>query len=384
MIAGETSDISAILTTATGFTGVVSPDTGITADAYNTVKGDDGYKYSSSVSLSKDYTALKGAIVLSLTAKDPDISVNVSPENTELIYGYTYPGTFTATVSHDANNAPDTTVKYKYTYEWQVRQGEKVIYTTKKETSDPVELTDKTESIFKDFPTKLSASTYTNGIPEKDYYKVQCVVTAIRQDNGKEITSDVSWDTSNKAVAGVVIKRADFTAKAFLDGWTYGDKRNAPEFKPSDIERSDGNGGTPNVKDDITYRYAKIDGDNTTLNWTTDIPTNAGDYYVGAIINEKNTDPNFNSLTVDVKPIPTNLVGSDTLGDITVTGNTATKRGGYKAEVTSVENKNYTLKPVTFDGVTREPSGVTKEWSIYEKPVLVLTPSKRKIDSLFF
>ena len=100
---------------------------------------------------------------------------------------------------------------------------------------------------------------FTADVPENaGDYTVKAVIAETDNYNGAEATADFT------------IAKADITPAVTIEGWAYGDDAKAPEVT--------GNTG----EGEVTFTYAAKDSDE----FTADVPKNAGDYTVKAVIAE--------------------------------------------------------------------------------------------------
>lgn len=184
---------------------------------------------------------------LSLSSVKATLSATVAADKASVDYGYTQEQApvLTATAAVESGDNI-TTEGYRYTYQWQMTAGHGTL-------TDVAGGTEQKCSI----PLQLNAGT--------NYYKYYCTVTATRRDNGEQKTVTVPKSPNGLIVN---INKATFSTGVTMTGWTYGEKRNEPSLQAQPPETTT-----------VTYQYS-ADG----TDWSATVPTDAGTYYVRAVI----------------------------------------------------------------------------------------------------
>lgn len=266
VVAGEKNiPIHAELKNATGYTvaSVTSSSTDLSIDKPSD-EGRTRDRYASAVALSaKCQSASPIAVTLALAACEAKATLTIHPaqdSSATTIYGY---GTekaphFVAEVTH-----PEDYTEYTYTYTWKLKENKK--------TSD-------VQSTVKDWT--LPSGYNANNNPK--WYTVSCVVVATRKDNGES--------TTQTAEAFLKIDPAAFITKVKIDGWKYGEHRKEAYLFDSSVSAQE----HPTLNNP-EYTYASADADlNDPNSWSSQIPTDAGDYYIRAYIP---ASQNYNDFT---------------------------------------------------------------------------------------
>ncbi|MCQ2054293.1 MAG: InlB B-repeat-containing protein, partial [Fibrobacter sp.] len=95
--------------------------------------------------------------------------------------------------------------------------------------------------------------------------------------NGTDVTDNYySVFTDGRTTGSFSIEKASPTVVVSLDDWTCAGEPSTPSVTPEYISA-----------ESVTYVYAKTDADTMVVaNWSSDVPSNAGDYYVKAIVAE--------------------------------------------------------------------------------------------------
>ena len=195
------------------------------------------------------------------------------------------------------------------------------------------------------YATKGSDSFSATVPTDTGNYTVKATIAATANYNGGTATADFT------------IARADITPAVTLDGWTYGEKANAPS-----VTGNSGNG-------DVTYLYKEKGASD--MSCTDEVPTQAGEYTVKALIaetanyNGANAEADFTiakakvTITADDKSskreadlkkltykVDGKILDSDDLG-IKVSSNAkAAVAGKYVIKVAYTANANYDVKVV--------------------------------------
>ncbi|SDB03974.1 MBG domain-containing protein [Eubacterium oxidoreducens] len=166
------------------------------------------------------------AVVYDITAvhlvgRQSNLGVTPYSTSAEIQYGYSYADspyftTQVATVDGDTITTDD----YTFTYEWKYRKSSTSSYVTMGDVTEGT--TDTINTI--QFPMNQSYSAN---------YQIYCEITATRKDNGRTAAVFSTKDLKNangKSVGPLKVKvnRGDFSARAVLNGWTYGETRNTP------------------------------------------------------------------------------------------------------------------------------------------------------------
>ncbi|MCR5793693.1 MAG: InlB B-repeat-containing protein [Lachnospiraceae bacterium] len=228
------------------------------ADGAN--KGEIASSYSTTFNVAKTMTATDDIhLVYTLGAKAATLSTVITVDKEQpisLTYGYgnDVKPTFTTIASVVDDNV--TVDEYDYTYTWKVNYGAKT------EIINDGVVNNGNVSTFV-FPSELAV---------RNDYNVFCTVKATRKDNGQS-KANVNTDR-----IGVQITKAAFLSSVSIESWAYGEARKTPS-----VSLNPGNGV-------ITYEYREA-GSN---NWTTNVPTNVGNYQVKANIAET---PNYTAYT---------------------------------------------------------------------------------------
>ena len=271
MIAGEKDvPISAKLKNATGYT--IHSVTAGEGSALTVNGGTDGNRsgdtYDDTVSMSGTLNSAEDIVLtLKLAAQTVSLDVEVTPRpgtgQASVVYGYTEGPVLTVTATPE-----DQTTTYRFSYKWILKYGG-----TRKEysQSDPEYQTTGTNTWT--FPTGMAANSSTS------YYKVCCIVTATRADNGKSYTNKEAWANTASYVTNVTVNRAQFKAEVSMDGWTYGEPRKSPSLVKNTAPDNE-----IIQNKEYTFRYKAADAQDLPANWSAAQPTDAGRYQVRAEI----------------------------------------------------------------------------------------------------
>ncbi|MCF0110305.1 MAG: hypothetical protein HUJ58_00255, partial [Erysipelotrichaceae bacterium] len=295
VLAGEKNiPLKAVLKNATGYTikNVASTNAKVTI-SQKTDAGRNGDTFTSSFNMGSNLaSAANTTIVLTLNARPATLVVSIARtdagknEEKNPTYGYTQPPVYTATVNVATS---DNTTKSNYTYDyvWWLKEG----YSKSSDDSCTTTWT---------FPTGKPAN---EGNPS--YYTICALVTATRLDNGETTENSKTFksDPLLPYVKNLEIYMADFycdaTIGSFIDaeetrrGWTYGQtpgEQKIINLVPEDVDEVSHTGLT-----DITFQYS-----DDKIHWSKEKPSDAGTYYVQAIIPKSN---NFNEYATDADSV---------------------------------------------------------------------------------
>ncbi|MCQ2554199.1 MAG: MBG domain-containing protein [Clostridia bacterium] len=189
-----------------------------------------------------------------------------------MVYNYTVSPVLRINTDVKENDTVDTS-GYEYTYVWNIKkQGSAG-------SGDVISSDDTTDSSLLTFPLGKGFGTYF----------VTCTVTAVRKDNGEVSSAYVTNKVlgNEKGRFTVSVTKADFVPKVTISDWMYGVERGVPDTTdlPEELIKT---------KDQIRYFYSKssdVSGvwtvDSAPQGWSKDIPTDAGKYYVVALIPEQ-------------------------------------------------------------------------------------------------
>lgn len=243
MIAGETDiPIKATIQNATGYSVKTLNISNTKLSGIGLLSGDT---FTGSVSMNASNTSVtKATVTLTLKATAATLNnvLTGNPSTAQFSYKAAARPIITATPNPVNGDNVDAS-GYDYTYQWLLKSSAAGSY---------VEDTEQTTDTYL-FP--MGQNAYSN-------YRVRCVVTATRKDNGVSIsqTKDIV----------VVISKADLTPTLDMDDWTFGEVRSNPV-----VSDNLGNGA-------VTYYYSAANDDSKP--WTTQKPTEAGTYYVKMVI----------------------------------------------------------------------------------------------------
>ena len=184
-------------------------------------------------------------------------------------------------------------------------------------------------------------------------------------------TDATNYKLPATVTCGGTITKADGAGSVKLDGWTYGDKANAPQ--PT---------SATNGTDSVTYKYKVKDANDNTYSDT--VPTNAGDYTVKATFSATN---NYNAVvaTADFAIAKKALTMTASAQDKTYDGNadatvdaSLDKTGVADTDEVSLDTTGVTAsfdtkdagegKPVTVSGEYKLSGAAAGNYTLKEQP----------------
>lgn len=182
-------------------------------------------------------------VTLALQATPATLNLNENVNDSSVFYNYTIDEAPKLSVVANVENDNIDNTNYDYTYQWHFKRGPiSEVVIAGANSADYI------------MPTGFSVA---------DNYRYRCSVTATRKDNGESITKFSDAIT-------IKVEKANFTSSVRLSSWVYGQLRNVPSvsYNPENAE--------------VTYKYSTENTD--TSAWSTEIPTDVGQYYVKAYI----------------------------------------------------------------------------------------------------
>ncbi|MEA5049967.1 MAG: MBG domain-containing protein [Oscillospiraceae bacterium] len=255
MIAGESgAAIAAHLKNATGYSvsSLSADSTALTLTS--PVLDTAGTTVSANAALSASLASTAPiAVTLTMRATPATVTLSLSADPASATFGYTAeaaPRISAAAAPEAGDNLAAS--GYTYTYQWYLKDGSAGVNTAMADGTGATVV----------FPTGKDAGN--------NRYKVTCQVTATRSDNGQSKTITSISQLRAGTAFNVVIERAQFSASAVLAGWTYGAARGIPA-----VTANPGSAA-------VVYEYNTDAAAST--GWTTEIPKDAGTYYVRADI----------------------------------------------------------------------------------------------------
>lgn len=266
VIAGESNiPIQGILQNDTGYTVAATADSGLTLGEGSISTNASVASYNTTVSVAADAVpSSETQVTLTLTAREATLVATFTADKQEVTYGFSEGEApkFEATVQpKDDNIGSDG---YTYTYEWKFMPSSSDVYTTMQSG----------EGNTYRFPYRYGSY---NNTPYGTNYRVKCVVTATRNDNGKSVTYEAvsALDNQSKYIK-IKVKRGSYepviTFASGEESWIYGAGRHLPYVTGTVGEVEE---------DDIHFLYSK-DG----ITWRSNMYTDVGTYYAKAHIDE--------------------------------------------------------------------------------------------------